>query len=205
MAVNVNGTALNAATWNGADIKKIICDGSTIWESDKIVTIIGAVCFYRGADYPTSIGRTNAAIGARKSEKQGGIIFFNVTDIDAAKIVASKEAILTFTLTSSTYASSVIMADPTSGIIPYIASGQTNSTKFTTFKNETFGISPEFSDVVGSLSMTGTELASYISDNFVVPDSGTDKYIAFPIASDWNKPYLCDTDNPPTLSYYYQG
>ena len=175
-------------------------------EADEtLVTLTGACCFYRGDSTPTSINRSSAAIGLSANGNQGGIIYFDITDIDPTKISADKSADLKFVLTASTWASEVIMNEPENKIVPYVANGQSNAIKFSSYKSLAFDLTPTFDGANGTVSMTGADLAGYVENQYSVPDVGTKRYIAWAIACEWNNPYLYDTTNPPTLSFYYRN
>lgn len=186
MAITANGTAISKVVFNGTTIDKVIFNGVTVYTSAVTHTINSVGASYNGATYPNQYSNTTLRVGTTSSANQGVILAFPVT---AAQLQnATTDATITLNFSSSNYLTDVLFIAPDKKVIPQLASGQTGTTAFSTFKAKaTTKYSTSTSGSVITLTIPKATLQSW-KDYTVTINGAT--YVTIGLRCNYNAPYV---------------
>ena len=211
MPIIFNGTEIPAngdIQYNGTRIDTVIYDGVTVWQRETFVLLelTGHVGFYQGDGYPYSVNRASGYVGPTSNKNQGAIVWFDLTDYqDAARLDPDFTCNMVLNFESSNYVDSVRKILPSSNLIPYLDSGTTNSTSFSSFKNKANSAhGGTVADTKLTIPIQASDMTSYITSNLVTPTGSGRKLLTMGIRCNYNNPVLYDTTNPPKLTFRYK-
>lgn len=211
MPIIFNGTEIPAngdIQYNGNIVNTVIYDGVTVWQRETFVLLelTGHVGFYQGDGYPYSINRASGYTGPTSNKNQGAIVWFDMTDYqETGKLDPDFTYNLVLNFESSNYVDSVRKILPSSNLIPYLDSGTTNSTSFSSFKNKANSAHEgTVADKQLTIPISAASMQDYITNNLVTPAGSNRKLLTFGIRCNYNNPVLYDTTSPPKLIFRYK-